>query len=214
MRTHSEEKPFECLTCKKMFKDKSNLKQHEATHKDDKQFKCIYCEQGFSYARNMMRHVETHLKAKEKQEAGGSLKPSGFATSSISASYILAKSRGNEVGPFNCPECGVKFVNLKTLRHHCKTSHSVSATYKCSVCNKSWKNECDLRNHMKEHTDKKKRYICSYCPKSCDRPSDLEKHMRIHTGEKPFQCKVCEKSFGDKSLYLKHTRLVCKLSFQ
>ena len=30
------------------------------------------------------------------------------------------------------------------------------------------------------------------------------KHIRVHTGDKPFQCKDCDKRLSDKSLFLKH----------
>lgn len=30
--------------------------------------------------------------------------------------------------------------------------------------------------------------------------------MRIHTGEKPFQCKYCERRFSDRTSHIRHER--------
>ena len=64
MRSHSEEKPHKCKTCEKCFKDKGNLKQHEATHKSDRPHKCEFCGQCFTLQRNMLRHAEIHAQSK------------------------------------------------------------------------------------------------------------------------------------------------------
>ena len=212
MRSHNGEKPFECPTCSRRFKDKSNLKQHEATHKEVKPHQCPQCGQGFAFRRNMIRHMETH-QGGLRNDCNNTLSQTSIET--IGASTILTSlpSGSNcveiEKDPresHRCPDCQVRFANLKTLRQHQKSAHSTPGSFECSICKKSWKNECELRSHMMEHTDKRKRYLCPHCNKSCDRPSDLAKHIRVHTGDKPFQCQTCDKRFADRSLFLKHTR--------
>ena len=85
-----------------------------------------------------MRHKETCTGKKDAL-----LGSNNTVQATITASYILAKEKGNDAGPYNCPECGVKFVNLKT-QNHCKTFNSVIGTLQCTLCNKSWRNKCDL----------------------------------------------------------------------
>ena len=149
MKSHNEDKPFECSICSRQFKDKGNLKQHESTHKGEKPHECPVCGQAFAFKRNMLRHTETHEGAVNDFLSDPDTSQTTQMLSSGSTMQVLLKKKENEAGPHACPECGVKFVNLKTLRHHCKTCHSTLGTFQCSLCSKSWRNECDLRKHMK-----------------------------------------------------------------
>lgn len=48
---------------------------------------------------------------------------------------------------------------------------------------------------------------CDTCNLQCQNKSVLKVHMRTHSGEKPFQCKLCEKRFVSNSNMRMHKRL-------
>ena len=51
-----------------------------------------------------------------------------------------------------------------------------------------------------------KKFICPQCGHRCLKSSDLTRHLRVHTGEKPFDCKICFKKFGEKHIFYQHMR--------
>ena len=97
VRSHSEEKPHKCKTCEKGFKDKGNLKQHEATHKSDRPHKCEVCGQCFTFKRNMLRHAEIHAQT--------------------------SKPLPNQNTIYKCDFCDFKFLAKLRLKQHLQRRH-------------------------------------------------------------------------------------------
>ena len=50
--------------------------------------------------------------------------------------------------------------------------------------------------------------ICNLCGYKSSSSADLNRHIMIHTGEKPFNCKICQKSFRRGCDLNRHTRTV------
>ena len=60
MRTHTNEKPYECDVCEKRCTTAGNLKVHMRIHTNEKPFECHVCEKRFRQSSGLKVHVRRY----------------------------------------------------------------------------------------------------------------------------------------------------------
>lgn len=106
--------------------------------------------------------------------------------------------------PFSCNDCHKAFAQKNSLVHHL-VIHSSAKPYQCQKCKKSYTQSEALKAH-RCYQEIKALQQCELRSKAFTYASGLSRHLVTHTG-KTFKCVECEKSFKDKSSYLRHYRI-------
>uniref|UniRef100_A0A1Y1KX59 Protein krueppel n=1 Tax=Photinus pyralis TaxID=7054 RepID=A0A1Y1KX59_PHOPY len=192
---------YSCDICEMGFKKLIDYTFHMQEHSDDKLFKCPLCD----FATDKGHLVKSHLYSvhdqfkKYKCELCGK----GFA---IFTHFQEHKYFHTGEKPFQCKECGQKFMYTRYLNSHMVQMHKRTPQgIHCPICNKVYSHRNSLNTHMKSHTGSVS--ICDVCGKTLSSNEKLRLHYRIHTGEKPYKCDFCQKRFKTSSYRAEHERI-------
>ncbi|KAK4872408.1 hypothetical protein RN001_014437 [Aquatica leii] len=191
---------YSCDICNTGFKKLIDYTFHMQGHSEDKMFKCPLCE--FSTDKGYL--VKSHLYSvhdrfkKYKCELCGK----GFA---IFTHFQEHRYFHTGEKPFQCSECGQKFMYTRYLNSHKVQMHKKEQKgIACAICSKVYSHRNSLNTHMKSHTGAMS--VCDVCGKTLSSNEKLRLHYRIHTGEKPYKCDYCQKSFKTSSYRAEHER--------
>ncbi|CAL4130335.1 unnamed protein product [Meganyctiphanes norvegica] len=80
--------------------------------------------------------------------------------------------------------------------------------YQCSQYEQEYpqnSHKCSLIHHQTTHTGEKP-HQCRQCDKAFSRKSDLIQHHTTHTREKPYKCSQCAEAFSRKGNLIEHQR--------
>ncbi|XP_039616224.1 gastrula zinc finger protein XlCGF26.1-like isoform X1 [Polypterus senegalus] len=195
----TQQEPYKCSECGKIFRKMSNLKNHRIVHTGERPFSCPECGKGFPTIGTLHRHVRIHTG--EKPYCCSECRKQ-FRTRSNLQEHI--KMHTGEK-PYCCSDCGKRFQQLHSLKTH-RQIHTGEKPYCCSECGKQFRTKYNLKEHRRVHTGERP-YCCSECGKRFLQSRSLKTHRKIHTGEKPYCCSECRKGFTTIGSLRKHVKI-------
>lgn len=162
---------FVCNVCGILYKNKSNVMNHQLTHATVKTVHCSVCDFSCYIKQQLKVHVNTHNKP--------------FACDicqKVFAQRAQLNVHMNGVHynrrPYPCSSCKKEFKTKSAYDVH-KIFHSGVRNYECPQCDKKfWKNY-DLKIHMRTHTGERP-FKCNACNFSFKQIGDLRKHGKLH----------------------------------
>ncbi|XP_022085848.1 zinc finger protein 594-like isoform X2 [Acanthaster planci] len=169
-RTHTNERPFECVDCHQAFRRKCHLKRHwQRIHSGEKPFKCAICGKAFSDRDHQRQHETIH---------GPETYPCFHCRCVFpSETYLIQHLSEN-------PDCKAAFARdgeappKRTRGKH----KGMMTSYKCGLCFEQFKKLRQIQTHqrVRHHDVFEKKYKCNLCGKGFDLISDLTHHRNNH----------------------------------
>lgn len=87
MKTHSDERPFQCSQCGQSFKRKKGLDDHMSIHTGIPKHFCNYCDRSFNNSGNKFKHIK---QAHPVEAAAHSKRPGKLQAASIAQATAAA----------------------------------------------------------------------------------------------------------------------------
>ncbi|XP_076322456.1 uncharacterized protein LOC143231724 isoform X2 [Tachypleus tridentatus] len=191
-QAHSDQMPFKCDYCQRLFKHKRSRDRHIKLHTGDKRYRCQHCESAFSRSDHLKIHMKTHDHAKPFQ---CTLCNRGYNTAAALTSHMQNHKKTREstsastVLPiFHCFLCSGSFSTSKKLQKHVETCHKISSSpnetsHRCVLCGSVSFSASALHEHMKQRHRLDVQSNCSICRKTFISPDELASHRKIHEDE-------------------------------
>ncbi|XP_040913852.1 zinc finger protein 436 [Toxotes jaculatrix] len=188
LASHNKERKFRCSTCGKFFHQSSHLMAHKIIHSGDRPFKCPECGKTFGRASHLKTHRRLHTGEK----------------------------------PFKCTYCDKSFTQKAGLLAHVRL-HTGERPYKCEQCGEGFRSLSLLLSHKAAESSGQAKPVsappltqpqktqgspedlkCGVCCRTFVRSSYIRLHIRLKKGQRPYHCKVCNKTFVKLDTFVNH----------
>ena len=210
-----------CSYCHKGFSKNFDLAQHVRSHTGERPYQCVICGRGFAQKSNVKKHMTTHKvwplghktlpnndiseqKKSDKAEEEDGTTMEGTEITKINVDTIethkdIQQQTSVKTG-YQCPYCQQTLDKYTDFKTHLKL-HEEEKSYKCTVrgCGQLFQDLDLFLDHTSSHENKQ--YRCHVCSKMFDDLNQLNLHSYVHltdeqTREKQFfQCSKCKNKY-------------------
>ncbi|CAG7734429.1 unnamed protein product, partial [Allacma fusca] len=205
LKSHSEERPFQCDKCDYSAKTQKTLKNHQMLHLSAKNKrklmkKCPFesCKFETIFRANLVTHLKIH--SEERPFKCNKCDYSGKYPAVLRSHQIQHSSskKGRTKLMRSCPIVSCQFQTnfFGSLNNHLKT-HSVKWPYQCDKCEYTGKTQALLKTHQLTHLSREEKQKifkkCSFdsCQYQTYFQSRLLRHLKSHSLEGPYKCDKC-----------------------
>ena len=193
---------YTCTVCKRDFTHKSNLRYHASCAGGGVgSYPCELCHRVFKST----SHLTYHMRSIHTKERPFHCR---LCDKSFHQSVKLKRHQLLHTGerPFQCDICKKSYKTNYHLKEH-RNIHTTELHHPCLSCEKRFADKNNLRRHMKiYHSQQKLACNIAECKYEAFSKHEYDLHKKEHRALEvfPFNCKICQKGFKNKTDLERH----------
>lgn len=205
------DRPYQCDHCDKSFSRLASLRDHLIVRHFTSlaEFLCPHCPSVFSREPHLKKHLYDRHRIGKSQKQTCPHCNMQLSNKGILKSHILNIHTDPALKKrWQCEECSKIFFKKSHYDSHMRTHlPEDQRPFRCEICGKTYIHNNVFKRHLMEHENFESILTkCEVCHKGFKYANSLKVHMRIHTGETPYECKFCQRKFGDRSNHRSHMK--------
>lgn len=182
--THTGDTPFQCNVtgCVKSFSSKFKLKRHLLIHSQTKTFTCDTCKRAFRRKDHLKNHEKVHDPSKTVYMCR--YESCSRTYNSLSSFKKHQALHSAEEGQLDCKICKEILPNQEEVMNHLKmhsasrvSKGTMDKKYPCDQCSKKFPTKKDLRRHSVVHTGNRE-FACQHCTARFGRKDHMTRHAK------------------------------------
>ncbi|XP_026223069.1 zinc finger protein 341 isoform X2 [Anabas testudineus] len=236
---------LKCNFCDKTFTKNFDLQQHIRSHTGEKPFQCIVCGRAFAQKSNVKKHMQTHkvwpmgvastvsrlpitvkvvpLTSNEEEGGGEQQQQPGeqeeegppqqtsqtqaeeeAAQTEVpgdleeSATEARADPEGSqeEAMQNGCPQAQMPSNQSQQCQAQTKQIVVIDSSYQCQFCASKFKTYFQLKSHLTQHkAEQVYKCVLKSCSQTFQKLDQFLEHIRTHQEQLTYRCHLCSKVF-------------------
>uniref|UniRef100_A0A096M6K9 Zinc finger protein 341 n=1 Tax=Poecilia formosa TaxID=48698 RepID=A0A096M6K9_POEFO len=192
---------LKCNFCNKFFSKNFDLQQHIRSHTGEKPFQCIVCGRAFAQKSNVKKHMQTHKVW--PMSVANTVTRLPITVKVVPVSFIEEErmAERQKQGDMDRDQTQAEPEPAQTDQNQqggaqTKQIVVIDSSYQCQFCTCKFKTYFQLKSHLTQHKGEQVyKCVLKSCSQTFQKLDHFLEHIRTHQEQLTYRCHLCSKVF-------------------